>query len=308
MKRFLFYVISFILFFVLLETSIYMVFVSRQIKMVSSSKVFKLPNNYRYKFKYEDLSVMINHEPIYRQKVSFGDKHKILVFGCSYAYGAQLEEQDTFGYLLAKNYNSTVYNRSYPGFGIQHMYYQIISKTFENTLGDENIDTVIYVHMNDHVNRLYSCYWSSVFENQYNIRYFLKDGTLKQRETKFPMIDSLFITKGIRTVLYNHYSKYQKFKEDSEKLIITLLDESQNKIKEKYPNARFILIDYLDESLKPLKKQINSAGWEYISTTDIIPEGIDLSAEEYHFENDPHPNGVAWNLIVNSMVEKKVLY
>lgn len=268
---------------------------------------FNLPNNYNYSFEYNFIDSIINSDYTYRKKVSFGNKQKILIFGCSYAYGAQLEEKDTFGYMLAKKLNATVYNRSFPGLGLQHMYYQINNSSFEKYVEDKNINSIIYVYMDDHINRLYSVYWGSPFQNIFNIRYFIKNEELKKSEIIFPFIEILFITKGIKNIAYKQYSKTNSFNKNSKELTIKLLKESHKELKEKYQNANFILLDYLG-TLSTIQNEIDNTGWTYISTTNILPENIDLHSDEYHFENDPHPTGKAWDIIVDSIVKKHVLY
>ena len=42
----------------------------------------------------------------------------ILLFGCSFAYGEYLAQNQTFSYKLSKLLNSPVYNRAIPGFGV----------------------------------------------------------------------------------------------------------------------------------------------------------------------------------------------
>ena len=306
MKKIIFIVISFIIFFLLLEFSIYSIFVYKQKQMVASTN-FDLPNEYNYSFKYNFIDSIINSEYTYRKKVSFGNNQKILIFGCSYAYGAQLEEEDTFGYKLAKKLNATVYNRSFPGLGLQHMYYQINNNSFDNYVQDKNIDSIIYVYMDDHINRLYSAYWGSPFQNIFNIRYCIKNEKLKKFETRFPFINILFITKGIRNIAYKQYSKTNFFNKNSNELTLKLLNESHKELKAKYPNAQFILLDYLG-ALSTMQKEIDNTGWSYVSTTNILPENINLRSNEYHFENDPHPTGKAWDIIVDSIVKKRVLY
>ena len=59
-------------------------------------------------------------------------KKPIILFGCSYAYGYQLEREQTLTYKLAQNAKIPVYNRAFTGWGIQHMLYQSkIEKLYE---------------------------------------------------------------------------------------------------------------------------------------------------------------------------------
>lgn len=84
------------------------------------------------------LNIHSNLEPIY-------------IFGCSFAYGEHLFEKDTFGAQLAKLTNRPVYNFAFPGFGVQHMLFQLENMTMPSSKAPKYI---IYVYIHDHLRRL----------------------------------------------------------------------------------------------------------------------------------------------------------
>ena len=95
-----------------------------------------------------------------------------MIFGCSFAFGSSLKPDENFGYKLAEKLNSVVYNRAFPGWGVQHMLMLLEDKHSLNNI--DEADTVIYLYIEDHLNRLNSYYWGWSFYNVINQRYFLK--------------------------------------------------------------------------------------------------------------------------------------
>lgn len=306
MKKFLTFLLIFFILICITDFCLYSAFVYKQVKEVNSTN-FDLPNNYVYSLSYKKLSDVFVDGSFLRPPVVFDSNKKILIFGCSYSYGASLEENQTFGYKLAQKYNGTVYNHSFPGWGLQHMYWQIDENKYNVLSYDKNIDTILYVFMEDHINRLYAFFSSSLFENIYNVRYSLKNGKLEQEKIVFPFINVFYLTKALRNYSYDSYKHSPNYDKNSCELVLALLSESNKKLKEKYPSAKFVLIEYNSDILKKIKKGISHSGWEYYSTNDFLQLNIDLNDENYHFKNDPHPTENAWDVVVDSIYKNNMI-
>ena len=309
MKNILKYFIIFILIFITLEFFTYNILKYKQIALVQLTD-FSLPSNYKYSWKYSYFQNIFNNS-FFREPVFFGEKHKILVFGCSYAYGADLEPEQTFSYKLAKQTSSTVYNRSYPGWTNSYMLYQIDNEKTNFNLKNipQDIDNIIYIYMEDHINRLKYFYWAGFFENIYNLRYEKKrvgkDFKLKEYKPLIPFLHVFFITKIYHNFMENKFPA--KNNEKNIELFLNIFDESHKKLKKLYPNAKFIVLEYNTKELQVYKKQLKQFGWELYSTFDILDKNINLNDDKYHFKNDCHPSEAAWDIIVKNFIEKNIL-
>ena len=302
MKKTLYIISGLILFLIFCEFLSWFVFYQKYNKNCPKGN-WVCVNSCSYKFKYEK-------DPFAGIKIrdiaDFGSNHKILLFGCSYAYGAGLEPEQTFGYKLAKKLHAKLWNRSNPGWTISHMYYQTQGENKDFNIDDinENIDAIIYINMPNHINRLNMFYWGNIFENFYNLRYKLEDNKLVRQYVHFPLIHIFFISKAIHETI-----ERIKFSDEKEnyKLFISILNESHKNLIKKYPNAKFIIIEYNADDLNKYKKEIEQSGWNLYNTYDILGYEINLEDDKYHFPNDPHPTEAAWDIITDKFVEHNII-
>ena len=88
--------------------------------------------------------------------------------------------------------------------------------------------------------------------------------------------------------------------------MIAIFDKSYQILSKKYPNAKFVIIQYNTKNLDKYKNQLEKTGWHVISTQDFVKEN--LNSEEYHFHNDIHPIEKAWDVIVDEIDKNNVLY
>lgn len=83
----------------------------------------------------------------------------IILFGCSFTYGQNLEQNQTMSYKLSQYTNRAVINRAHSGWGIQHMLWQL--KNDKELTKIPNPEYIIYTFIPDHIGRLYSfCYFN----------------------------------------------------------------------------------------------------------------------------------------------------
>lgn len=63
-----------------------------------------------------------NYFSVENRYKTVGSKNKkpVVIFGCSFAYGEYLKDNQTFGYKLSKQTGRTVYNFAYSGWGPAH--------------------------------------------------------------------------------------------------------------------------------------------------------------------------------------------
>ena len=249
-------------------------------------------------------------EFLYRRPVGLDYKDKpIILFGCSFAWGARLHENQTFHYKLSQLTKRPVYNRAISGWGVQHMLYQLKRNDFYEEMPEP--EYVIFLYISNHISRLYkyNFIYNSFRKYSYNyLKYNEKNG-------------ELFIERRCQFVpfsrIWNHYilryiaqlSENNKMK--SFDLLEKHLLESKYEIEKYWPNTKFIILNYeCDNEYNNLPdildrnniKRLLNDGFYVISTSDLTDISLDVN---YNLdENDSHPNEAAWNLITPLFVEK----
>ena len=73
--------------------------------------------------------------------LEYKDKPSIVLFGCSYAYGQNLENEETLSYQLSRYLKRTVYNFALCGGGLQDILHIIRNNKILNLF---NIDTIMF--------------------------------------------------------------------------------------------------------------------------------------------------------------------
>lgn len=229
------------------------------------------------------------------------DKKPIMLFGCSFAYGYSLGDNQTFAYKLSKLTNRSVYNYSDNNLGIQYMPY-IIDNYLDDSIQPEYI---IYVLIEDHYNRLYRAIWGTT-EPVVDARYELKKGELKvvRPKWKFRHIFPLerFFSHKLTYWLRQH--------SDDEKTIAfgnKHFELAQKIIKKKYPNAKIIIIPFVQRDFENSfyfrhKLDLNPDDFSVARTDDLV--GRPLNHEEDFAIDHNHPSEHAWDLVTPALVKK----
>ncbi|MBQ9245394.1 hypothetical protein IJ182_03905 [bacterium] len=273
---------------------------------------FNLSREFNYKLTYSNFVNTIKDKYFFRQPVNFGNNHNIITFGCSFAFGSSLNVEQTFWYKLAQRTGSSVTNRAYPGIGNAFMLYQTENKNpnYSLDLINGDVDTIIYIYIPDHLYRLNYYYWANLYKNVLTLRYKLvknqNETKLKEDKLLLPPLHVFFITKSIYNYIANQKNS-DKNKAKNYELLFKIFEESHKNLIKRYPNSKFIIIEYNNTTLMPYKETLKKAGWELYSTNDIIDENIDLNDEKYHFKNDCHPTEEAWDVIVDGIIKNNII-
>lgn len=223
----------------------------------------------------------------------------IYIFGCSFAYGEKLNDNETFGAKLAEITNRPVYTFAYPGFSVQHMLYQLDNMDFSKYPKPK---TIIYIYISDQMRRLMTDFNQPVQNVQYP-RYELKNGDLKFKEKiKFSYVN-FYCLRKIYCYFQNSRAANAKFAEENYDLLEKHFLAINSKIKEKFPNSQFIILLYnpTDKEFFRSKKTLEDQGIKVTTTADLSP--INLSNDEYKLK-DSHPSAKVWEILTPKFVEK----
>lgn len=241
-------------------------------------------------------------------------KNPILVFGCSYAYGSGLKQEETFPYLLSELTQRPVLNFSRCS---KHLLYSIDQfYDYNKDLSAKkmplpNPDYVIYIYMHDHINRylrianIYE-YYDILFPNQLSII------------TKIPLTRFICSCIQVRKIV-----KGIPYKDNSDAFLKQLILNSHKKIKELAPNAEFIIILYdqkIADMYKPIKIKFDSDrmhsniwdeleeedGITVVHTKDVVGFSFDRNYKLKKDIADWHPNAKAWALLTPLFAKKYI--
>lgn len=226
----------------------------------------------------------------------------ILILGCSFAYGHMLNIEDTFGYKLTKLTNRMTYNRAFDyGWGFHNSYYMFKRQDFYESLPN-NIDTIIYVYIPDHINRALGVYMEDFNDKNYeSLRYVYKDGKFYKFSfwSKNPLFN-LNCIKLFKKFIYLKKIESKKFDkiEFCEKFFI----EIRNEAEKHWEKVQFIILNYSydnDELMEKLEKD----NFIIVNLSELTD--VDLFNESYQVQfNDDHPNKKAWDIITPSLIKK----
>ena len=235
-------------------------------------------------------------------------KPSVILFGCSFTFGAGLNDDETFSYKLSKYTRRNVYNRGIAGYGVQHMLYMLDNADkFRNISDFYNISTyaasqpmyIIYTFIGDHIYRLYKA--NDYFDIYLMFYKYDKNKKLKKYSEKdlwwwhSYILRSIYMRKIDKYVL-NILNKKNNF-------LLEHFILSNQKIKEIYPNSKFVIFVYDgDNYIKLIQKELEQSGIIVIYLSELTD--IDFSQDEYKINDKMHPNAKAWNTIVPLLVKK----
>lgn len=231
-------------------------------------------------------------------------KKPIVIFGCSYAYGFELNREDTLSYKLSNLTKRPVYNRANPGWGVQHMLYQVRKNKFYELVPEP--EYAIFVLMDDHFRRLYTLTFMNremLYEN-FNLRYKEKDNQLieiRNINPVFNFIKRLYLTNK----LYNFYltniflrnERYQR----SFDFIVKHFSESKFEMQRHWKKTKYVIVFY-DEFYydEILMNKLKDEGFIIIN----LPKEskLNLLSKEYTIV-DYHPSAKAWEVLTPIIIK-----
>lgn len=236
----------------------------------------------------------------------------IIIFGCSYAYGHMLQENQTFHYKLSQHLKRPVYNYAYPGESTQFALMKIQSHSVDNII--KKSDYAILITIGEHIWRLHAN--SNGYPHELTWpRYEKKGDNLVFHKTRVPIIEASYVYKYLRKLLYARIlstcsSKYiQNYLFDFMKLHYIEIKKELEKIN---PDIKIIIIPYLDSYgfdwfiFSDRWKELEEDGFIIVKVDNYIPNLRDI--EYIISENDGHPSEKAWTEITDLLCNKLKIF
>ncbi len=222
--------------------------------------------------------------PLYRPK--------IVLLGCSFAYGQYLENNDAFHSVLSNAVHRTVFNLGISGGSPREMLYILRNDKIRNKLlrNNNDVEYVIYTYIFDHKKRLFVNHYAGV-----------PNFTVKESSNTKHLE---YIKPIYKSFAYTYFRVYSKFLEKKlAELFYLYMDEIHTEIEKHFSYdgkpAKFVILIYEDDGKIDWEK-IRKNGIIVIKLSDIS-DAIDNP--EYRFP-DSHPNAKAWHKIVPALVKE----
>lgn len=231
-------------------------------------------------------------------------KEPIILFGCSFAYGEYLNEEQTFGYKLSKITKRPVYNRAFDSYGLQHMFYQSSLPEFYYNVPKSN--TVIYIFMYDHYRRMLSKTFALSNPNLY-LHYKYKNNNLLIDNYDDILINCINYSYTIRAIKGFFKSIYMQNPNNADKITeeaLTYFIKTRENLENHWNiKVNFIVFFYDENPLdKILIQKLKKNNFMVITTKELTTQ--DLYEQKYRIKDDPHPNETSWNLLTPLFVQK----
>lgn len=222
------------------------------------------------------------------------DKKPIIWFGCSFAEGAGLEDVDTPCYKISEKTGRSCLNRAKGATGTQYMYWQLLQQDFKQN--NPEPEYVIYTFIWNHLHRLYN-YQVNPLIYMFNLRYKYENNELKEIK---PFFKPLYSSYFVKRVLNNNANKAISAEEQNFALFNVMMKATAQKVKELYPNTKFIFIEFPEQGKKFLPdweiEQLQSYGIQVIRVKELLGD-VDIYEDKYWLPDNIHPTSEAWDLV-----------
>ncbi len=251
--------------------------------------------NFHYKFmdekfdrKYQQGDFHRDFRPVERKN---NKKGSIILFGCCMTYGVGIDDDNqTLSHYISKYTNRTTYNRSIPGWGLQHMYYQLTNPNFKKEI-DVKPDYIIYTFIKDHYRRLYM---NSSANEPYYLKYKIKNNKLVKVDES--LINRSLLAYLARSVYCNHHY-------DAD-LVDYYFIQSYKQAKKLWPDVKFIIFNLDDEY--PLKNDsiLTENGIQIVDIPQFSDNESIEKLPDYWGDDSGHPAGKYWEWVIPSALKE----
>lgn len=240
----------------------------------------------------------------------FFKKNPIILFGCSVTYGNKLADNENFSGTLSKLTKRPVYNMAGDGWTFAHMLKNLkTNKTIENI----NPDYIIYTFITDQKRRLFF-FQGWPHDTGLYLRYeFDKNHNLVEI---IPHNNIFWRSYLVKTIQYKIQENKIANEQKTDELMLKILSESTKIMKNRYPNAKLIMLLYSDADCKKgerdiypnnqfltdyEEKAIKDIGFKIVNIEEEM--GFPPCTSEYKVDNH-HPSAKFWNEFTPKLVRK----
>ncbi len=247
----------------------------------------------------------------YMREYDIGDKNKpsILFFGCSFMYGYLNPENETLPYYVTQRTGRTTINRGVPGGCIMNMFHDLNSKKFYDSIKDlPQPDYIVYLWIHDHLNRISNPYVSTLTftdNPHYEIKpdWVYENGELKEiYPPQWKMnVYALFSAKA-----FQYFYAQSLTDEKNEVKMLRYFITAKNVCKDKFPKAKFVILEYNDRSgfylSDNIKERLKEEGITVLNADDLAGHELD-DIKKWRASDEEHPNGKAFSDVADGFIK-----
>lgn len=243
-------------------------------------------------------------------------KAPLLIFGCSYAYGFLLNDNQTIHYKLSNLTKRNVFNFALCACGIQHMLY-IINQNFFHILNNFNITSypppeyAIFVYIPSHLKRLQSDIFPGIESIKgINLKYNIKNNKLVLEDYPSNFLYKTFLVKFLHLMSDRKKElNTVKYKYDSFMLANEIFLECKRLLENQFPDIKFVILNYQtegDESnleLNFMFDVLKKEGFIVINSSDLINRKFEFNSSDT-VKDGYHPSEYAWDILLPALSKK----
>ena len=233
------------------------------------------------------------------------DAKPIILMGCSYAYGMNLDNGQTFAYKISELLKRNVINKAILAGGIQHMYYLSSNEAFYKKT--KKSKDIIYILIEDQYRRIL-VYTFFKNHNIFYLHYTKKNNELIIDNYKNPFINlfkSLYISKLMNHIWVYKYVNNEKNADKLTNLELLYFEKIKNNIENHWGKVNFNIIIYGNYMYSDMmSKKLKNKGFNVIKCQDLTNEDI---KQGKYISDDNHPTEAAWDLLTPLIAKKLVL-
>ncbi|MGH7801665.1 MAG: hypothetical protein ACREOW_13740 [Thermodesulfobacteriota bacterium] len=240
-------------------------------------------------------------------------KGDVIFFGCSYTYGAGVNDSETMPYqvgLMSKR-NYRIYNFGYLGYGPHQMLSAIENGILENIVGhDDKPKILIYQAIFGHIKRS----TGRPPLDDHGPRYKLVQNGEVFYSGHFD--DNHIIPQSVKQKLINKFLIYKKIVQSDKSLrardvdlFLGIVNASKKRFEDLYPRSKFYMI-WWDSPGKEFKehneKILNALKRMQIKVyliSDILPDYENNKSTYQLNPHDTHPNALAHKIIAKHIID-----
>lgn len=227
------------------------------------------------------------------------NKRPIILFGCSFAYGFSLKDEETIGYKLSQLSKRPVYNYAVQGKAFQNALFIIQKKLYDTHI--KNPEYVIYIMMSDHIRRLYSnvCAEDFVGQPEYKLN---KNGEMILVKDYFPLWRQFYSFYYFNNIIFQLWLKDDYVRHN--KYVTAYFKSMKKYITLQYPDIKFVILMYGDKNNFGLDmSELENDGFIVLQTEEI--SGVNLLQRKYQkSDSDTHPVSEAWEIVAPALVDR----
>jgi hypothetical protein len=232
----------------------------------------------------------------------------LLFLGCSYTWGAGVNDDESMPYLVASLTGKKTYNMGVSGYGPHQVLASIEFDQFPKPMNCSP-KVAVFQTIYDHIHRTAGLGQ----HGRSGPKYILSENNELEYLGQLSDINLDKDTRSIREILFGKSYAYQEYVIDRHrisdgevKLYLEIVAEVKRKLKEKFPGIKFVILYWDDEDQsyqKELDEKLSGIADEYVRITEVIPDINNVHREKYSLHNDYHPNAVAHQAIAKYLSE-----